>query len=109
MKSKKILPIAVLAMVMGVGLAGCNNSTSGDNSASTSVASERIVLKGADNKSKVILGQTLQLTSSAEGVSYESADPTIATVDANGLVTGLKVGKVKIKATKKAQSKSPSN
>ncbi|MCQ2800318.1 MAG: Ig-like domain-containing protein, partial [Bacilli bacterium] len=101
MKSKKILPIAVLAMVMGVGLAGCNNSTSGDNSASTSVASERIVLKGADNKSKVILGQTLQLTSSVEGVAYESADPTIATVDAKGLVTGLKVGKVKIKATKK--------
>lgn len=49
---------------------------------------------------------TFQLTATVEGgskapqaVTWESADPTIATVDANGLVTGVKAGSTKITCT----------
>ena len=44
--------------------------------------------------------ETLQLTSNVTGVTYSSSNPQVATVDANGLVTGVAAGSVTITATK---------
>ena len=44
--------------------------------------------------------ETLQLTSNVTGVNYSSSDPQVATVNANGLVTGVAAGSVRITATK---------
>jgi len=91
-----------MAMAMGVGLVGCQKAAeeSSAQTSNTSTAQEKIVVKAADSKTKIILGQTLQLTSSVEGVTWESSDATIATVSATGLVTAVKVGSVKITAKK---------
>ena len=45
-------------------------------------------------------GKTSQITSSMTGLSYKSASESIATVDANGLVTGIKVGTTTISVSK---------
>lgn len=59
-----------------------------------------------DGKKEVAAGSTLQLTAvcapdnaSITGVTWTSQNPTIATVDENGTVTGLKKGNAKITAT----------
>lgn len=44
--------------------------------------------------------ETLQLNSNVTGVTYSSSKPQVATVDANGLVTGVAAGPVTITATK---------
>lgn len=46
------------------------------------------------------VGGTLQLNSNVAGVTYSSSKPQVATVDANGLVTGVGAGSVTITATK---------
>ena len=45
-------------------------------------------------------GKTFQITSSMTGLSYKSNSTSIATVDENGLVTGVKVGETTITITK---------
>lgn len=44
--------------------------------------------------------ETLQLISNVTGVTYSSSNPQVATVNANGLVTGVAAGPVTITATK---------
>lgn len=44
--------------------------------------------------------ETLQLTSNVTGVTYSSSNPQVAIVNANGLVTGVAAGSVRITATK---------
>lgn len=44
--------------------------------------------------------ETLQLTSNVTGVTYSSSNPQVAIVNANGLVTGVAAGTVRITATK---------
>ena len=46
------------------------------------------------------VGGTLQLTSNVTGVTYSSSNAQVATVNANGLVTGVGAGSVTITATK---------
>lgn len=46
------------------------------------------------------VGGTLQLASNVTGVTYSSSNTKVATVDANGLVTGVAAGSVTITATK---------
>ena len=46
------------------------------------------------------VGGTLQLNSDVTGVTYSSSNAQVATVDANGLVTGVGAGSVTITATK---------
>ena len=48
----------------------------------------------------VTTGETLQLTGAPAGASYISSDETKATVDANGLVSGVAEGSVNITVTK---------
>ena len=62
-------------------------------------------MKGENNKSVVQVGEKLKLNTSlipaeaVEKVTFTSLTPQIATVDENGLVTGLKAGTAQIKAT----------
>ena len=50
-------------------------------------------------------GKTAQITSSMEGLTYVSANNQIATVDANGLVTGVKAGETTITVSKEGNYK----
>lgn len=58
----------------------------------------QITLTASSTTLKV--GGTLQLNSNETGVTYSSSKPQVATVDANGLVTGVAAGSVTITATK---------
>lgn len=58
----------------------------------------QITLTASSTTLKV--GGTLQLKSNVTGVTYSSSKPQVATVDANGLVTGVAAGSVTITATK---------
>ena len=49
---------------------------------------------------KIAVGKTAQITSSITGLSYRSASVTIATVDENGLVTGVAAGSTTISISK---------
>lgn len=50
-------------------------------------------------------GKTAQITSTMEGLTYASANNQIATVDANGLVTGVKAGETTITVSKEGNYK----
>ena len=103
-KSKILLPLALLGLVFGV--AACNGGgeqkPSGDNPTSdvTPGKEEKITVTAAGDKTKLILGETVQLTASVDGVTWESKKTDVATVDANGLVTSVAVGSTTITASK---------
>ena len=66
---------------------------------------ENIAVNADSGKSEIYVGKTLQLTASVfpvnatdPSVSWKSENPEIATVDENGLVTGLAAGTVLIRA-----------
>lgn len=50
-------------------------------------------------------GKTAQITSSMEGLTYTSSATSVATVDANGLVTGVKAGTATITVSKEGNYK----
>lgn len=50
-------------------------------------------------------GKTAQITSTMEGLTYASSNNQIATVDANGLVTGVKAGTATITVSKEGNYK----
>lgn len=58
------------------------------------------VIKLSAESTSVTVGETLQIISSIDGVTYSSMNEEIATVDETGLVTAKKAGSVTIKATK---------
>ena len=87
----------VFSALVCFGVASCN----GGGGNQSSVRLEKINITAADSKTNLILGQTVQLTASVEGVAWASEDTTVATVSDTGLVTSLKVGSTKITATKK--------
>ena len=97
-----------LAIVAGLGLTGCGNNReakSGEAPASQEVTpsaavEEEIVVTAANNKVDLLIGEQVQLTSSVTGVEWKSRATSVATVDANGLVTAVGVGQVKIRAEK---------
>lgn len=52
------------------------------------------------DKLSVIVDETVNIQTQVQGVSYTSVDETIATVNQNGVVTGVKVGKTYITVKK---------
>ena len=50
-------------------------------------------------------GKTAQITSSFDGLTYKSSSSSIATVDANGVVTGVKAGSATITVSKEGNFK----
>lgn len=86
----------VFSALVCFGVASCG----GGGGNQSSVRLEKINITAADSKTNLILGETVQLTSSVEGVTWTSEDATVASVSETGLVTSLKVGSTKITATK---------
>ena len=105
-----LLPVTVFAALISLGLSACNNTDQpADKPAEGSTqqpadskqgAEEKITITAAGDKTKLMYGETVQLTASVEGVSWESSKPEVATVDANGLVTSVSKGSATIKAKK---------
>ena len=114
-KKKLILPLTVFALLLGLGLSACNggggNEGGGNGGESqesqqasqdkpSSAKLEKINITAADNKTKLIYPDTVQLSADQEGVTWESAKPEIATVSPTGLVTAVSKGSASIKAIK---------
>lgn len=98
------MPLALMGLVFG--LAACNNAGPKSQSNESTPAAEsqgkqeKITITAADGKTKLILGEKVQLTASVEGVTWESDHPEVATVSASGLVESKSAGSVKITAKK---------
>ena len=110
-KRKIILPSVALAIVAAFGLAACNPSSAPKESKggeeqsqpagdSGDVSLGEIVITAEGNKTNLFVGETVQLHASVEGVEWKSRATSVATVDANGLVTAVGAGSVKIRAEK---------
>ena len=63
-------------------------------------AKETIAITNTEESLSIEVGDTLQITSETTELTYLSSDETVATVDENGLVTGVATGQVKITAKK---------
>lgn len=103
MKKNKLLhALVAFSLMLGFGLAACNGGGNGDNSSqqSSQAAQEKITITAEGGKKTLILGETVKLTASVEGVTWESKSPEVATVDQTGLVTSVSKGTASISATK---------
>ena len=104
-KRKLILPSIALAIVAAFGLAACGGSSNNSGGQSQNQGSSEPQSLGeititAEGKTDLIVGETVQLRASVEGVTWKSRSDAVATVDANGLVTAVGAGSVKIRAEK---------
>ena len=111
MKGKRLIfSLAALALLFGVVACGNNGGgeeggKSGQPSEQSTPKQEKISVEAEGGKKSLILGEKVQLTAKVgdavlEGVTWESAKPEIASVDANGLVTSVSKGSAAIKAIK---------
>ena len=110
-KRKLVLPSVALAIVAAFGLSACNpGNNQGESKAgeqqsqpagnSDEVSLGEIAVTAEGNKTDLFVGETVQLHASVEGVEWKSRTPAVASVDANGLVTAISAGQVKIRASK---------
>ena len=97
-KSKKLFSMMAFSALVCFGVASCGGN--GGQSQQTSGAQEKITITAAGGKSKLIKGETVQLTASVDGVTWESSKPEVATVSETGLVTSVGEGKAAITAKK---------
>ena len=97
-----------IGLLLSMGLTGCNQpanngegnkSTNSQQSTQSAPQKEKITITAAGDKKSLALNETVQLTASVEGVTWESSDATVATVN-NGLVTAVGYGEVTITAKK---------
>ena len=97
-KRKLILPSIALALVAAFGLAACGGNNGGGESSAVSLGT--ITITAAENKVDLVVGDTVQLTASVDGVTWKSRSTAVATVSDTGLVTAVGAGTVKIRAEK---------
>lgn len=104
MKKNKLLhALVAFSLLLGFGLAACNGGGGGNSSqqsSSSAAQQEKITITAEGGKKSLILGETVKLTASVEGVTWESKSPEVATVDQTGLVTSVSKGTASISATK---------
>ena len=98
-RNKLFLPIIASALLFSFGLTACGGGGGGGGENTTSAKQEKITIS-AEGSTSLILGQTVQLTPSVEGVAWASNKPEIATVSESGLVTSVAVGSATITASK---------
>lgn len=65
----------------------------------TEVSLDKVGIGLVVGESKTLIATVLPATATEKGVSWKSDDETIATVDKDGLVTGVKAGQTKIIVT----------
>ena len=100
-KRKALFQMMVFSALVAFGVTACGGGGGGESQQQTSAKQETIKVSVAEGgKTNLILGETVQLQSSIEGVTWESDKADVATVDANGLVTSKGVGSAKISASK---------
>ena len=102
-KTRILLPLAMLGLLFGVAACGGSPSNDQDQSGQQSQVpgkEEKIKIEAEGGKTKLILGQSVQLTASVQGVAWASSDAIVATVSATGLVESKAVGKTTITASK---------
>ena len=112
-KTKLFFPAVALGLLFSLGLTGCggNQNNSGNNASgsqqnSTSAPQkEKITVTAAGDKKSLELNETVQLSAKVgdvalDGVTWESNDLTVATVDATGKVTAVGYGEATITAKK---------
>jgi hypothetical protein len=68
-------------------------------------AKETIVMTNSEESLALTAEDTLQLTSATTGLSYHSRSETVATVDENGVITGVKAGTTTITVSKEGNYK----
>ena len=105
MKIKKGL--GALAILLALTAVACNGApaSSGDgqkssNHISSTSALPAIKVTAADNKKTLEVDETVKLTADVEGVTWESSNTAVATVDQEGNVTAVGDGTAKISAKK---------
>lgn len=102
MKIKKVLGLFTVLLALTV--VACNNSSdkSGGKSGkpATSSVLPAITVTAAGGKNSLLSGEEVQLTSSVEGVTWESSDAVVASVSEGGLVKASAKGSATIKAKK---------
>lgn len=103
MKFKKGL--GALAVLLALTMVACNgggnqSDAPKSNSQQSTTALPSIKVTAADNKKTLEVDETVKLTSDVEGVTWESANIAVATVDGEGLVTAVSAGSAKITAKK---------
>lgn len=97
MKSKTIMGMS-LALLLGIGLAACDQTGSSTVPSESSESSQ-------EQGTTVNMGETLQLTTTLTGTAvWSSNNDEVATVSETGLVTGIIPGDVVITATVGDQS-----
>ena len=108
-KTKLFLPAMAIGLLLSMGLTACNqpaNNGQGDKSNNSQQSTqstpqkEKITVTAAGDKKTLALNETVKLTASVEGVTWESSDATIATVANDGTVTAVGYGEVTITAKK---------
>lgn len=99
-KGRTFFQMVVFSALVCFGVSACGGGGGGNNSQASSRQEKISVSVAEGGSSSLILGQTVQLKSSVEGVTWESSKTDVATVDANGLVTSVAVGSTSITASK---------
>ena len=105
MKIKKVF--SALAILLALTVVGCNSNSVANGSKTSSKAGQQttsalpsINVTAAGSKTTLNTGESVQLASSVDGVTWESGNTKAATVDANGLVTAVARGTASIIAKK---------
>ena len=107
MKSKKISLLLITSLFSVAGLVACKPSTPKKSSSDSAVVDAKVlsVKLSADAKQIAVSGK-LNLTATVEtqgnaskAVTFASSDDTVLSVNENGVVEGLKVGKANVTAT----------
>lgn len=105
MKRKVFLSAAFLIATLTIASCDTGVSQSDTPSSEEAVAIEGIAISSANDVRSIQVEQTLQLTAkvyptnAVQNVTWSTSDSSIATVDANGVVTGVAAGNVNIIAT----------
>lgn len=116
MKKTKFLPLAALALALG--LASCGGGTPSTDessaapgtSAASSVVKPKITVSAEGDKKTLVMEETVQLSAkegdkALAGVEWKSSAEAVATVDATGKVTAVAPGTASISASLEGYTK----
>ena len=97
MKMKKglgalVILLALTAVACNSTPASSGNGQKSSNQVSSTSALPAIKVTAADNKKTLEVDETVKLTADVEGVTWESSNAAVATVDQEGNVTAVGAG-----------------